>query len=43
MIFKQVISGMITDVSLACHGMDHHFAERLVSRSQTLCHKALIY
>ena len=31
------------DVSLTYHGMDHHFAERLVSCSQTLCHEALIY
>ena len=34
---------MITYVSLAYHGMDHHFAERLVSCSQILCHEALIY
>ena len=27
--FQQVILGMIMDVSLAYHGMDHHFTERL--------------
>ena len=39
---QQVISSIITDVSLTYHGIDHHFAERLVSRSQTLCHEEVL-
>ena len=38
-----VMSNSPKIIGLMYHGIDHHYARRLFSCSQTICHRVLIY